>query len=427
MKHCPTCHVPFPDEFSFCPRCQAPLEQRSDTLSGTGDLTLGDGNVVAGDVIARKDDYHIAGNATIVQWSDPSRAVVTCSVCGRNCLPTDGHTCPGCGRFVCIDHFDAVYRVCIGCDSLSASVSPPDAAELQQADEVKLQRIRRQLHSHIDRSVLLEQSWELWQRHRNNLRAHGLYLEVLADTRPADVVKTPLPLLLSQDQLLPFVAAHARTDRFGQILEHLQKLTSSARALEPAIGVIRAGLEIDLFHQSDDHQFLESSAAVLSAAENLAHGSLQRLVRFFAAYRAWSDSGHHIRALATALSHGEDSGLHLWRTRRSLAFLLDPPAISRLTITTLHCPDGSVVPLRFSAVLGRSAGPLIPQLSGDDSVSRHHAALLVMPDLRVMVRDLGSTNGTSVNGRSIGDQACELCDGDVLELGDSRLTVELHG
>ena len=427
MKHCTTCREPFPDEFSFCPRCQAPLQQRSEALSGAGDLTLGDGNVIAGDVIARKDDYHIAGNATIVQWSDPSREVVTCSVCGRNCLPTDGHTCPGCGRFVCVEHFDPLYHVCVGCESVSAPASSPDAAELQQADEVKLQRIRRQLTAHVERSVLLEQSLELWQRHRNNVRAHGLYLEVLADTRPSEVITIPPALLPSQEQLLPFIAAHARTDRFGRAVEHLETLNASVAALQPAITVLRAGMDIDLFHHSQDPRFLRSAEVALSSAEQHAGGSLHRLVRFCAAYRDWSESAHHIGKLAASLNIDEETGVHLWRTRRSLAILFDSSELSRLTVATLHCHNGSAVPIRFSVALGRSAGPLMQQLSDDDSVSRLHAALLVSPKLRLLVRDLGSTNGTTVNGKDIGDQAHELHNGDELALGDSRMTVEIAG
>lgn len=54
----------------------------------------------------------------------------------------------------------------------------------------------------------------------------------------------------------------------------------------------------------------------------------------------------------------------------------------------------------------------------DDTVSRRHAELRVR-DGRWMVRDLGSINGTWLNGRRVGD--AEVRPGDELRLGDAVL------
>ena len=67
-------------------------------------------------------------------------------------------------------------------------------------------------------------------------------------------------------------------------------------------------------------------------------------------------------------------------------------------------------------VLGRSSGCHL--VLADDSVSRRHAELLVS-DGRWHVRDLGSTNGTWLNGRQVGD--AEVRPGDVLHLGACEL------
>jgi pSer/pThr/pTyr-binding forkhead associated (FHA) protein len=55
----------------------------------------------------------------------------------------------------------------------------------------------------------------------------------------------------------------------------------------------------------------------------------------------------------------------------------------------------------------------------NDSVSGHHAEIDHLPDGGFQIRDLGSTNGTWVNGRRIQSQA--LKHGDVVELGEVRL------
>ena len=67
--------------------------------------------------------------------------------------------------------------------------------------------------------------------------------------------------------------------------------------------------------------------------------------------------------------------------------------------------------------IGRRSGNDIPLL--DLEVSRHHARIDYVPP-RYYISDLGSTNGTRVNGRQVrGRQA--LSDGDVIEVGRQRL------
>ena len=54
----------------------------------------------------------------------------------------------------------------------------------------------------------------------------------------------------------------------------------------------------------------------------------------------------------------------------------------------------------------------------DPGVSRHHAEITLGTD--VTIRDLGSTNGTLVNGRMVGTQI--LIDGARVQLGSTTLT-----
>jgi pSer/pThr/pTyr-binding forkhead associated (FHA) protein len=60
----------------------------------------------------------------------------------------------------------------------------------------------------------------------------------------------------------------------------------------------------------------------------------------------------------------------------------------------------------------------------DESVSSRHGKIEWV-DGRVMLRDLGSTNGTTRNGVRI--QEAELHDGDEIALGEIRIQVTLEG
>ncbi len=60
----------------------------------------------------------------------------------------------------------------------------------------------------------------------------------------------------------------------------------------------------------------------------------------------------------------------------------------------------------------------------DQELSRRHCQVTVR-GRRAELRDLASTNGTSLNGRPLGEP-CELKDGDVIGLGGTQLRYTLH-
>jgi pSer/pThr/pTyr-binding forkhead associated (FHA) protein len=110
---------------------------------------------------------------------------------------------------------------------------------------------------------------------------------------------------------------------------------------------------------------------------------------------------------------------------------------ARITLTVLHGGlDGTdfVIEKRGRYIVGRAEDCDLCLSGGSDliNVSRHHCALEVEPP-GVSVRDLGSRNGTYVNGELVGRRtlptpldeshlqegfmAFELNDGDILRLG----------
>ncbi|MFJ8755272.1 FHA domain-containing protein [Streptomyces sp. NPDC102441] len=69
--------------------------------------------------------------------------------------------------------------------------------------------------------------------------------------------------------------------------------------------------------------------------------------------------------------------------------------------------------------IGRSADADVPL--DDPDVSRLHCAVTVSDDGRVSVADLGSTNGTSLDGTDVHDRPVRLVPGALLRLGESTL------
>src|SRR4051812_41240948 len=83
---------------------------------------------------------------------------------------------------------------------------------------------------------------------------------------------------------------------------------------------------------------------------------------------------------------------------------------------------GQTIPLEQELVIGRST-PGLGSLGGDSEISRVHARVFHDPTGRLMVEDLGSTNGTFVNGNRVSG-ATPLNPGDQVRVGQSTMTVE---
>src|SRR3954470_13622551 len=83
---------------------------------------------------------------------------------------------------------------------------------------------------------------------------------------------------------------------------------------------------------------------------------------------------------------------------------------------------GQDITLEQELVIGRST-PGLGSLGGDSEISRVHARVFHDPSGRLMVEDLGSTNGTFVNGNRVSGQQA-LNPGDEVRVGQTTLSVE---
>lgn len=111
------------------------------------------------------------------------------------------------------------------------------------------------------------------------------------------------------------------------------------------------------------------------------------------------------------------------RQRRAELGLPEPaaeprkPASSALVVTGPH--SGVAFELKAEVVVGRKEGSVL--LPEDRQVSRQHLVIRRLGD-RVEVEDLGSTNGTELNGRKLAPHQPEAAGaGDLISLGDTKI------
>lgn len=98
------------------------------------------------------------------------------------------------------------------------------------------------------------------------------------------------------------------------------------------------------------------------------------------------------------------------------------PGRTGIVLTDVHRPEKSFqAVLDPEAVVGRSGGDCRIVLDYDKSISGKHCVIYIKEN-KVMVRDLGSTNGTYVNGNRVTGQT-GLKQGDILVLGQLEMKV----
>ena len=85
----------------------------------------------------------------------------------------------------------------------------------------------------------------------------------------------------------------------------------------------------------------------------------------------------------------------------------------------LEAPGGQRTPVRGSCFLGRSAACEV--VIANAKASRQHALIHGQQERGFWLTDLGSANGTFLNGRRVG-QPCRLSDGDVISIAEVALT-----
>ena len=112
-KKCIKCGIELPLKMKFCPECGT---KQDGTVNAFGSgFSMGDKNVIAGDVIGHKEETHIAGNATIIKNEDETKKTAKCHICGSIVKIVDGFDCPECGQFTCENCYDEKDGCCTEC------------------------------------------------------------------------------------------------------------------------------------------------------------------------------------------------------------------------------------------------------------------------------------------------------------------------
>lgn len=171
---CPNCGKEHPAGTKFCSECG---EKLVEPVNPNG-ISIGDKNVVAGDIVGTKEDIHISGNATIIKNTDETKKIFTCKICGKHLTNENGHNCPVCNSFVCEDHFIKEKNCCVNCaesinesniekyKNVLANVYADGKVELNERKE--LDDLRKELGIDENTAKYLEANFNVQFNHPTN-------------------------------------------------------------------------------------------------------------------------------------------------------------------------------------------------------------------------------------------------------------------
>ena len=119
VKKCIQCGIELPLNVKFCPECGA--NQAGAVAGASNGISIGNSNAIRGDVVGKKDETNISGNATIIKNEDETKKTAKCHVCGRIVLRLEGYDCPVCGEFTCKDCYVPEIGKCTSCSDSSGN------------------------------------------------------------------------------------------------------------------------------------------------------------------------------------------------------------------------------------------------------------------------------------------------------------------
>lgn len=119
MKNCINCGHSLELNAKFCPECgsKQPEQSEQDKKSDYS-ASVGDKNVISGNIIGKSEEFNISGPATINKIEDETKKFITCAVSGKHLLRGRDIVvnCPKCKSDVAQDCFNLSVGRCFNCD-----------------------------------------------------------------------------------------------------------------------------------------------------------------------------------------------------------------------------------------------------------------------------------------------------------------------
>ncbi|RAR73734.1 FISUMP domain-containing protein [Flavobacterium aciduliphilum] len=120
MKNCIQCNLLIEDNKKFCGDCgtKQPEIRSNNNNDGKYNATIGDKNIISGNIIGKNEEIKVAGNATFNKIEDDTKKIIICTFSGKHLLRGRDLivNCPNCKSDVSQEYFNTIASRCFNCD-----------------------------------------------------------------------------------------------------------------------------------------------------------------------------------------------------------------------------------------------------------------------------------------------------------------------
>ncbi|GAA4053358.1 FISUMP domain-containing protein [Flavobacterium chungnamense] len=181
MKNCIQCNLLIEDNKKFCEDCGTKQPEIKSNYNNDGkyNATIGDKNIISGNIIGKNEEIKVAGNATFNKIEDDTKKIIICTFSGKHLLRGRDLVvnCPNCKSDVSQEYFNTMASRCFNCDKQAYSKFSKQLDVILQ-DGIIDPSERIQLDSFANSLLideLTKQKLEVDARERNiNLNTNGL-------------------------------------------------------------------------------------------------------------------------------------------------------------------------------------------------------------------------------------------------------------
>jgi hypothetical protein len=166
MKKCIECTSTVESDAKFCPTCggEQPMVSSTQNTGTAYSASIGDKNVISGNIIGKNEEYKISGPTTINKIEDQTKTFITCAVSGKHLLRGRDSiiNCPKCKSDVSEEFYDFHAFRCVNCEKESFglySARFEDVFEdgvIDKNERIQLDMLAESLSINEDTKKLLE-------------------------------------------------------------------------------------------------------------------------------------------------------------------------------------------------------------------------------------------------------------------------------
>ena len=279
MNHCPSCNKDWSITMKFCGECGFKFGGGSaaGAGSGAGAISMGDKNVIAGDVVSNVSNVDNSStvnnttNTTTVINSDETKKVKKCRCCGKLIPITEGYYCPECGEFTCSSCYDSEKKLCKSCIDKKEAAKTAQSNQFMEflttTEELELKKAVELFYEEGKYLEAYNLAFPIWEKHKTDETVQNTFWQIAVKflQKAGDLVQDfgdDVPFYIGVACTLFFIRAN-EFDMAERLIKTAKQLEDEEDKYCMNIRYNDFLLNLALFKKYNDKSFLERANAII--------------------------------------------------------------------------------------------------------------------------------------------------------------------